>query len=113
MKDTASHLLYIVIRPWRLQPEVQKGLGVKKSDPVMLYQKYQQEWKQMSFPGEAKHASLRWAIREKMLGEDPHPLVRILNMHDSVFISYALLNIYFYFQPLPRKSASMPILKKK
>ncbi|XP_076239140.1 uncharacterized protein LOC143182179 isoform X2 [Calliopsis andreniformis] len=55
------------IRPWRLHTEAQKGLNIKKSDPVMLYQKYQQEWKQMSFPGEAKHASLRWAIREKML----------------------------------------------
>nr|XP_031845565.1 uncharacterized protein LOC116432596 [Nomia melanderi] len=77
------------IRPWRLQPEAQKSLSNKKSDPVALYQKYQQEWKQMSFPGEAKHASLRWAIREKMLGGDPHPM------------------------PLPRKSTSMPTLKKK
>ncbi|XP_078037204.1 uncharacterized protein LOC144470182 isoform X1 [Augochlora pura] len=77
------------IRPWRLQPEAQKGSNAKKSDPVALYQKYQQEWKQMSFPGEAKHAGLRWAIREKMLGGDPHPV------------------------PLPRKSTSMPILKKK
>ncbi|XP_015430641.1 PREDICTED: uncharacterized protein LOC107187146 [Dufourea novaeangliae] len=42
-----------------------------------------------SFPGEAKHASLRWAIREKMLGGDPHPM------------------------PVPRKSVSMPTLKKK
>ncbi|XP_043253944.1 uncharacterized protein LOC122398259 [Colletes gigas] len=76
------------IRPWRLQPEAQKSLNVKKSDPVTLYQKYQQEWKQMSFPGEAKHAGLRWAIREKMLGGDPHPM------------------------PVPKKSASMPTLKK-
>ncbi|XP_029046401.2 uncharacterized protein LOC114877672 [Osmia bicornis bicornis] len=77
------------IRPWRLQPEVQKALSIRKSDPVMLYQKYQQEWKQMSFPGEAKHSSIRWAIREKMLGGDPHPM------------------------PLPKKSTSMPMLKKK
>lgn len=77
------------IRPWRLQPEAQRSLSTKKSDPVMLYQKYQQEWKQMSFPGEAKHASVRWAIREKMLGEDPHPM------------------------PLPKKSTSMPILRRK
>ena len=77
------------IRPWRLQPETQRALSNNKSDPVTLYQKYQQEWKQMSFPGEAKHASLRWAVREKMLGGDPRPM------------------------PLPRKSASMPILKKK
>ncbi|XP_076765806.1 uncharacterized protein LOC143432795 isoform X2 [Xylocopa sonorina] len=77
------------IRPWRLQPEVQKSLSIKKSDPVTLYQKYQQEWKQISFPGEAKHAGVRWAIREKMLGSDPHPM------------------------PLPRKSTSMPMLKRK
>ncbi|XP_033204191.2 uncharacterized protein LOC117238115 isoform X1 [Bombus vosnesenskii] len=77
------------IRPWRLQPDIQKSKNVKKTDPVLLYQKYQQEWKQMSFPGEAKHASIRWAIREKMLGEDPHPA------------------------PLPKKSTSMPTLRKK
>ncbi|KAG6798899.1 hypothetical protein HZU73_05702 [Apis mellifera caucasica] len=77
------------IRPWRLQPEAQKSKYVGKTDPVILYQKYQQEWKQMSFPGEAKHANVRWAIREKMLGTDPHPI------------------------PLPRKSTSMPTLKKK
>ncbi|CAL7934566.1 unnamed protein product [Xylocopa violacea] len=77
------------IRPWRLQPEVQKSLSIKKTDPVTLYQKYQQEWKQISFPGEAKHAGVRWAIREKMLGADPHPM------------------------PLPRKSTSMPMLKRK
>ncbi|XP_076297033.1 uncharacterized protein LOC143217118 [Lasioglossum baleicum] len=77
------------IRPWRLQPEAQKAHNIKKSDPVTLYQKYQQEWKQMSFPGEAKHAGLRWAIREKMLGGDPHPM------------------------PLPAKSTSMPILKRR
>lgn len=77
------------IRPWRLQPEVQRSLSTRKSDPVTLYQKYQQEWKQMSFPGEAKHAGVRWAIREKMLGTDPHPM------------------------PLPKKSVSMPTLKRK
>ncbi|XP_053979998.1 centriolar and ciliogenesis-associated protein HYLS1-like [Hylaeus volcanicus] len=77
------------IRPWKLQPEAQKGSNIKKSDPVALYQKYQQEWKQISFPGEAKHAGLRWAIREKMLGYDPHSM------------------------PIPKKSTSMPILKKK
>ncbi|XP_017877956.1 uncharacterized protein LOC108623735 [Ceratina calcarata] len=77
------------IRPWRLQPEVQKNLSARKSDPVTLYQRYQQEWKQMSFPGEAKHSSIRWAIREKMLGTDPHPM------------------------PLPKKSVSMPTLKRK
>ncbi|EFN89343.1 uncharacterized protein LOC105185525 [Harpegnathos saltator] len=77
------------IRPWRLQPDAQKNVMNKKCDPVALYQKYQQEWKQISFPGEAKHSKVRWAVREKMLGTDPHPM------------------------PLSRKSTSMPILKKR
>lgn len=73
--------LYSVIRPWRLQSEAQKIIN-KKCDPVALYQKYQQGWKQISFPGEAKHSKIRWAVREKMLGTDPHPVVRFLNCHN-------------------------------
>ncbi|XP_012543574.1 hydrolethalus syndrome protein 1 homolog [Monomorium pharaonis] len=76
------------IRPWRLQSEVQKTAN-KKCDPVALYQKYQQEWKQISFPGEAKHLKVRWAVREKMLGTDPHPM------------------------PLSKKATHMSILKRK
>lgn len=76
------------IRPWRLQPQAQKVVN-KKCDPVALYQKYQQEWKQISFPGETKHSKVRWAVREKMLGTDPHPV------------------------PLFKKSTSVPILKRK
>lgn len=76
------------IRPWRLQPQAQKIIN-KKCDPVALYQKYQQEWKQISFPGEAKHSKVRWAVREKMLGTDPHPM------------------------PLLRKSTSTSMLKGK
>ncbi|XP_051174878.1 centriolar and ciliogenesis-associated protein HYLS1-like [Leptopilina boulardi] len=59
------------IRPWRLQPDAQKPW--KKSDPVTLYQKYQEEWKQFPLPGEDKHLDVRWAIRERMMGCDPHP----------------------------------------
>ncbi|XP_077267083.1 uncharacterized protein LOC143900038 [Temnothorax americanus] len=78
------------IRPWRLQSEAQKNITNKKCDPVALYQKYQQEWKQISFPGEAKHSKVRWAVREKMLGTDPHPV------------------------PLSQRSMTyMPILKRK
>ncbi|XP_029169570.1 uncharacterized protein LOC114939420 [Nylanderia fulva] len=76
------------IRPWRLQPQAQKLIN-KKCDPVALYQKYQQEWKQISFPGEAKHSKVRWAVREKMLGTDPHPV------------------------PLSKEFTYVPILKKK
>ena len=76
------------IRPWRLQPQAQKWIN-KKCDPVALYQKYQQEWKQISFPGEAKHSKVRWAVREKMLGTDPHPV------------------------PLSKESTSIPMLKRK
>lgn len=70
--------MFTVIRPWRLQPEAQKNVINKKCDPVTLYQKYQQEWKHISFPGEATHSKLRWAVRERMLGTDPHPAVRFL-----------------------------------
>lgn len=59
------------IRPWRLQPDVQKPW--KKSDPVSLYQKYQEDWKQFPLPGEDKHLDVRWAIRERMMGCDPNP----------------------------------------
>ncbi|XP_014478101.1 PREDICTED: uncharacterized protein LOC106746250 [Dinoponera quadriceps] len=76
------------IRPWRLQSDAQKNVINKKCDPVALYQKYQQEWERISFPGEAKHSKVRWAVRVKMLGTDPHPM------------------------PVPRKSTNMPILKK-
>ncbi|XP_015121431.1 uncharacterized protein LOC107044158 [Diachasma alloeum] len=61
------------IRPWRLNPESQRFPQTTKSDPVTLYQNYQKEWKQISFPGENRHADIRWAVREKMLGTDPTP----------------------------------------
>lgn len=79
--------LCLVIRPWRLQSEVQKNITNKKCDPVALYQKYQQEWKQISFPGEAKHSKIRWAVREKMLGTDPHPVVRFTNCYKMSIIN--------------------------
>lgn len=68
---------------------------------MTLYQKYQQEWKQISFPGEAKHSKVRWAVREKMLGVDPHPIVRqiviflisasdrnMLSLKNTLFLSH-------------------------
>ncbi|XP_015181086.1 PREDICTED: uncharacterized protein LOC107068819 [Polistes dominula] len=87
-KSSSCSMPKSFIRPWRLHPDVQKSTN-KKCDPVALYQKYQEEWKQIAFPGEAKHTTVRWAVRERMLGVDPHP------------------------PPLPRKSASVPILRKK
>lgn len=42
---------------------------ITKCDPVMLYHKYQEEWKKHSIPGEADHAELRWSIRERLLGQ--------------------------------------------
>ncbi|KAJ4439686.1 hypothetical protein ANN_07814, partial [Periplaneta americana] len=59
-----------VIRPWNIQSGQQ---GVKRSDPVKLYHQYQHIWKQQKVPGEDRHSNLRWSIRERMLGEDPHP----------------------------------------
>ncbi|XP_068990179.1 putative uncharacterized protein DDB_G0291608 isoform X2 [Neodiprion pinetum] len=61
------------IRPWRLQPESHRSCTNTKSDPVALYQKYKEEWKQLALPGEENHAGVRWAVREKMLGLDPNP----------------------------------------
>ncbi|XP_046417775.1 uncharacterized protein LOC124178464 isoform X3 [Neodiprion fabricii] len=62
-----------IIRPWRLQPESHRSCTNTKSDPVALYQKYKEEWKQLALPGEENHAGVRWAVREKMLGLDPNP----------------------------------------
>lgn len=67
-----------VIRPWKLQSEASRFPQKSKSDPVMLYHKYQKEWKQFSFLQDNKHANVRWAIREKMLGADPTPRVIFL-----------------------------------
>lgn len=82
--------IYTVIRPWRLQPEVQRNIN-KKCDPVALYQKYQREWKQISFPGEAKHSKIRWAVREKMLGGDLLPVVGLIMWWHNCKLQY--LNI--------------------
>lgn len=60
------------IRPWQLQG-MQSGSGRSgRSDPVSLYHYYQALWAQRKCPGEDSHADLRWVIREKMLGQDPH-----------------------------------------
>ncbi|CAD6214616.1 GSCOCG00004144001-RA-CDS [Cotesia congregata] len=61
------------IRPWKLQTDPSRLSQKTKSDPVMLYHKYQKEWKQISFLQDNKHANIRWAVREKMLGGDPTP----------------------------------------
>lgn len=83
-------MIYSVIRPWKLHPDVQRTAQRVKSDPVMLYQKYKKEWKQVSFPGESRHTGVRWAVREKMLGTNPTPRVITLN-----FINYLFFfNIY-------------------
>ncbi|KAJ1519712.1 hypothetical protein ONE63_004973 [Megalurothrips usitatus] len=60
------------IRPWQLQG-ASSGYGrVARSDPVSLYHYYQNLWAKRKCPGEDPHADLRWIIREKMLGQDPH-----------------------------------------
>ncbi|KAF5306208.1 hypothetical protein FQR65_LT07485 [Abscondita terminalis] len=40
-----------------------------KCDPVELYHKYKRGWKKQNFPGEADRADLRWAVREKLIGQ--------------------------------------------
>ncbi|KAF2901010.1 hypothetical protein ILUMI_05177 [Ignelater luminosus] len=44
-----------------------------KCDPVALYHKYQEGWKKHKLPGEDNHLQLRWAIRERLLGQ-PHTI---------------------------------------
>ncbi|XP_046388793.1 uncharacterized protein LOC124157809 [Ischnura elegans] len=57
------------IKSWKLnQPPADI-----KCDPVSLYHWYQEYWNKQKVPGEDPHKKLRWAVREKMLGDDPHP----------------------------------------
>jgi len=57
------------IRTWQSRPKS----ASQRSDPVALYQKYKQVWQQQKLPGEDNHNDLRWVIRERMLGQEPHP----------------------------------------
>lgn len=82
-----------VIRPWRLQPESHRSCTNTKSDPVALYQKYRDQWKQLALPGEENHAGVRWAVREKMLGNDPNPRVS----GDEFFFSFLTIDGFFPF----------------
>ncbi|CAG9834725.1 unnamed protein product [Diabrotica balteata] len=52
---------------------------IRKSDPVALYHQYQEEWKNIKFPGEDNHLDLRWAVREKLMDGPPieKPVKRI------------------------------------
>lgn len=61
-----------VIRPWQLQGNTSGSVRTGRSDPVSLYHYYQTLWAQKKCPGEDSHADLRWVIREKMMGQDPH-----------------------------------------
>ncbi|KAL0267005.1 UNVERIFIED_CONTAM: hypothetical protein PYX00_009393 [Menopon gallinae] len=61
------------IRPWQLQPQISVVCKPTKCDPVQLYHKYKEMWSLQKVPGEKTHSQLRWVIREKMLGQDPHP----------------------------------------
>ncbi|XP_026275131.1 centriolar and ciliogenesis-associated protein HYLS1 [Frankliniella occidentalis] len=60
------------IRPWQLQGQPSGPSRVGPSDPVSRYHYYQSLWAKHKCPGEDSHADLRWVIREKMLGQDPH-----------------------------------------
>lgn len=60
------------IRPWQLQGSSSGSGRTGRSDPVSLYHYYQALWAQRKCPGEDSHADLRWVIREKMMGQDPH-----------------------------------------
>lgn len=47
------------------------GRIVKKCDPVDRYHMYREMWEAQPPPGEVRHSSLRWAVREQMLAEEP------------------------------------------
>lgn len=89
--------MFTVIRPWRLHPSHKTFTGnpVQKTDPVKLYHKYKEIWAQQKVPGENDHSQLRWTIREKMLGTDPHPRVNIILLNDSKNKKMLNLNISF------------------
>lgn len=56
------------IRPKTAGSQLNKK-GLKKTDPVSLYQSYQKDWEKFkSNICESSHADLRWSIREKMMG---------------------------------------------
>ncbi|KAK7791798.1 hypothetical protein R5R35_010899 [Gryllus longicercus] len=57
------------IKPWQLQMPATH----RRTDPVALYHKYQSMWQQQKVPGDDGRIGLRWHVREKMLGVDPHP----------------------------------------
>ena len=69
-----SKYFFTVIRTQQARP---KSSAAPRSDPVALYQYYQQVWKQQKLPGEDPHTDLRWTIREKMLGQTPNPCPRV------------------------------------
>lgn len=69
------------IRPQQARPK--SSTAPPRSDPVTLYQYYQQMWKQQKLPGEDPHSDLRWMIREKMLGQNPNPCPRPLSRASS------------------------------
>lgn len=69
------------IRPQQARPK--SSSAPPRSDPVALYQYYQQMWKQQKLPGEDPHTDLRWMIREKMLGQNPNPCPRPLSRASS------------------------------
>lgn len=56
------------IRPKTAGSQLNKK-GLKKTDPVSLYQSYQKDWEKFkSNICESSHSDLRWSIREKMMG---------------------------------------------
>ncbi|KAK4876360.1 hypothetical protein RN001_012782 [Aquatica leii] len=42
---------------------------ISKCDPVDLYHKYKEKWEKLNIPGEENHSELRWAIRERLIGQ--------------------------------------------
>lgn len=56
-----------------IRPSLAKASSVKKCDPVRLHAAYQEHWKRLRLPGDGSDKSLRWAVREWMMGPREEP----------------------------------------
>lgn len=45
---------------------------VRKCDPVNRYHQFRSEWQNTKLPGESKHSSVRWQVREQMLSYESY-----------------------------------------
>lgn len=83
----------LVIRSWKLKGKPSGFQRPAPHDPVKLYHHYQSLWAKRKCPGEDSRADLRWLIREKMLGQNPHLYSRSVRVI-SVLMFYKIKFIF-------------------